>query len=511
MEKFEDAEIVIGIVGKIGIRSKRVRDIIEKQLVSLGYKMHHIKLTSHLKQTKFRKELNSSSTEKKYKTYINVCNKIRELTEDEGIFANIAVEKIREIRAIYSENNGPDNPIDRTAYLIDQIKRPEEALRLREIYKDQFVLISCHIDRSEALQNLSARIADDHPASPRKADWETAAAELIEQDQNEEGVVYGQRVREVFPLADLIIDSEDQELSESVVKRFFEALFGNFYISPTRDEFFQNLAYNVALTSCDTARQVGAAIEVNGDVVSTGFNEAPRSGGGTYWAEEGFDSRDIALGKDSNTIRKRQMVMEVVEELKKKNFLSKELLEQDITTIQGRLLDGKKALLKETYIMSTLEYGRSVHAEMSALSCAAKNGTRVALGTVHCTTFPCHNCAKHIVASGISRVVYLEPYPKSFVADLYPDSIAIDVLDEDEDRVAFQQFIGITPRRYRTLFEKSKLKDEHGFVRDWIAHTSSPMFSIDGAQSHYESEIIAQTILEGSLNKTKIKAIGMFR
>ncbi|MDN3612645.1 hypothetical protein QWZ16_23945 [Vibrio ostreicida] len=26
--------------------------------------------------------------------------------------------------------------------------------------------------------------------------------------------------------------------------------------------------------------------------------------------------------------------------------------------------------------------------------------------------FPCHNCAKHIVASGIKRVVYVEPYPK---------------------------------------------------------------------------------------------------
>ena len=61
------------------------------------------------------------------------------------------------------------------------------------------------------------------------------------------------------------------------------------------------------------------------------------------------------------------------------------------------------------------EYGRIVHAELGALAAAARSGLSVVDGTLYCTTFPCHNCAKHIVASGIVRVVYVEPYPKSRV------------------------------------------------------------------------------------------------
>ncbi len=59
------------------------------------------------------------------------------------------------------------------------------------------------------------------------------------------------------------------------------------------------------------------------------------------------------------------------------------------------------------------EYGRPVHAEMSALMSCAKNGISVDGATLYCSTFPCHNYAKHIISAGIKRIVYIEPYPKS--------------------------------------------------------------------------------------------------
>jgi deoxycytidylate deaminase len=69
------------------------------------------------------------------------------------------------------------------------------------------------------------------------------------------------------------------------------------------------------------------------------------------------------------------------------------------------------------------EFGRPVHAEMEAILSCARIGISPKMGTLYCTTFPCHNCAKHIVAAGIKRVVYVEPYPKSKAEKLHSDSL----------------------------------------------------------------------------------------
>jgi hypothetical protein len=70
---------------------------------------------------------------------------------------------------------------------------------------------------------------------------------------------------------------------------------------------------------------------------------------------------------------------------------------------------------------------------------------------MYVTTFPCHNCAKHIVAAGIERVIFVEPYPKSLATTLHDDSIAIDD-EEAKDKVRFLPFVGVAARRYFDLF-----------------------------------------------------------
>jgi tRNA(Arg) A34 adenosine deaminase TadA len=91
---------------------------------------------------------------------------------------------------------------------------------------------------------------------------------------------------------------------------------------------------------------------------------------------------------------------------------------------------------------------------MEAITAAARMGIQIDGTTLYTTTFPCHNCAKHIVASGIKRVVYIEPYPKSLALDLHSDSIALDEVEHEEvrDKVMFEPFVGIAPRRYEDLF-----------------------------------------------------------
>jgi tRNA(Arg) A34 adenosine deaminase TadA len=123
----------------------------------------------------------------------------------------------------------------------------------------------------------------------------------------------------------------------------------------------------------------------------------------------------------------------------------------------------QKKLLDKSQFMDALEYGRIIHAEMSALSDAARLGISVQDGTIYCTTFPCHMCAKHIVASGISKVVFLEPYPKSLTSDLHSDSVKIEGTSRGGygrfRSVEFSPFFGITPRRYREFFARNKRKD----------------------------------------------------
>jgi deoxycytidylate deaminase len=104
-------------------------------------------------------------------------------------------------------------------------------------------------------------------------------------------------------------------------------------------------------------------------------------------------------------------------------------------------------------MMEALEFGRIIHAEMGAISDAARLGHSTKQANVFCTTFPCHICAKHIISVGISKVYFLEPYPKSLAFDLHSDSLRVegDVTAEHEHypKVDFVHFSGIAPRRYR--------------------------------------------------------------
>lgn len=56
---------------------------------------------------------------------------------------------------------------------------------------------------------------------------------------------------------------------------------------------------------------------------------------------------------------------------------------------------------------------KAVHAETNAIYFAAKKGIPLEGATAYCTTSPCKNCARAIIQSGISRVVYLKSYRDS--------------------------------------------------------------------------------------------------
>lgn len=117
----------------------------------------------------------------------------------------------------------------------------------------------------------------------------------------------------------------------------------------------------------------------------------------------------------------------------------------------------KSALrVKFKEILDITEFGRAVHAEMDALLTCARTGVSLKGSILYVTTFPCHNCTRHIIAAGIQRVVYIEPYAKSRAEELHEDAIIVEEKVQDRKRhrnkVPFTHFVGVGPRRYFDLF-----------------------------------------------------------
>jgi cytidine deaminase len=209
----------------------------------------------------------------------------------------------------------------------------------------------------------------------------------------------------------------------------------------------------------------------SGEVISMGCNEVPKAGGGTYWEGDHRDSRDFVLGYDSSAKAKKEMLEDIFRRLKK-GWLDPQKAKLSVR----ELVRQSQSLMRDAHFMDVLEFGRIVHAEMSAICDAARLGRSVKDATLYSTTFPCHICARHIVASGIRRVVYMEPYSKSLATDLYGDSIQIGRFEElPHSLVTFEQFVGIGPERYAEIFSKGKRKDDQGAALKWDPDEAKPI------------------------------------
>lgn len=233
-------------------------------------------------------------------------------------------------------------------------------------------------------------------------------------------------------------------------------------------------AQAAATRSTDLSRQVGAAIAtVEGDIVAVGCNEVPRAGGGAYWEGDEPDARDFRLGRDGNQDQRERALREIYHVLERRKTLS--------ANARKAGLDAFLTSMEDTRVDGLIEFSRSVHAEMAALLDAARRGVSVRGAVLYTSTFPCHNCAKHIVAAGISRVVFIEPYPKSLAEQLHGDSLAVDEPSARRGVVNFEHFVGVAPTNYFPLFRaRGKRKDGEGlplrFSHERIAPKLDMMF-----------------------------------
>jgi deoxycytidylate deaminase len=151
-----------------------------------------------------------------------------------------------------------------------------------------------------------------------------------------------------------------------------------------------------------------------------------------------------------------------------------------------------KEVLIGTGVENLTEFSRSIHAEMEAILAVAREGRHSLVGaTLYTTTYPCHNCARHIVAAGITNAVYIQPYKKSLAIALHGDAITEDVTDHS--RVIFRQYDGVAPRNYHKLFRPSSPRKKDGKVLNKKPAELVPIFQmpLDGPVE-YEAKVIAE-------------------
>jgi deoxycytidylate deaminase len=459
-------ELFFGFVAPIGASCSATVNEFRTYLLAQGYRVIEIKVTDVFDVAKNyippAPPLAKRPSFDRFTTYIAYGNLLREKFGN-NCLALAAVRRVMSKRIKLIK----DDRFCRTAFLIHQFKRKEEVDLFRSIYGPLFFQVSIYSRRGARVDFLSRDFANtDSSSGPNK--YRSLAEELITKDENEVENLHGQRVAKIFHDADFIINLDSSVPIKSQVNRFCELIFSANNVSPTRQEYGLFLAKAAALRTLDLSRQVGAAIlSSTGELLALGSNEVPKALGGAYWGNEEFDDRDFVHGEDSNDIRKRQILGELL-----RIIAPSERLEEIL----------KKPEVKDSQFMDALEYGRVVHAEMCAICDAGRVGHKLKGATLYCTTFPCHMCAKHIVAVGIERVVFLEPYPKSLAYDLHSDSIQIEGGDRGRynsfPSVSFEHFCGVTPRRFREIFERGRRKNDDGAFEPYIKGIKKPIISI---------------------------------
>lgn len=490
LQQSDGPELIFGLVAPIGVDLDLVSDVLSDALSEMDYSAHVVRLTKLMREIKVGLPLDSDTYIKSFKQRIEYANEIRDIFGDEALAA-LAISAIRSFRNEERSDQAPDKseeaeevpneevPLSKQAYIIRQFKRPEEIALLRSVYGRQFILVSAYAPEEYRRRRIEAAERKSRGGVISSVDAHKEAYEIVAVDAKEDSDKHGQNVRDAFPLGDVFIDTTTKSVCEDTVRRFVKLLFGNNEITPTRDEYGMYVAKSASLRSSDLSRQIGAAIcRPSGEVLTLGCNEVPKFGGGTYWTGDKGDGRDFVRGFDANDRHKLEVLSDLVSRLKDGNHLAPSLEEnKSAESIAQTLLkdDGARGVAASR-LMDIIEFGRIIHAEMTAITDAARLGVSVAGATLLCTTFPCHLCAKHIVASGISRVVFLEPYPKSYASDLHDDSISVGT--RIEGRVVFEPFIGVSPYRYRDLFEKGKRKYSGGSAQEWNKDAKRPMIEV---------------------------------
>ncbi len=445
--------LFFAMVGSVGSGVTTTANVLRETLVrDYGYTVTILRMSEFIETSHLGRErgLSNLEPEQKVDAYQTCGNDLRKKYGDDFLAR----------RAIHAANAHPTSQ-PRHAYIFDSFKHPSEIATLKRCYEERLLTFTVFCPsrvRKERLTNkgISSRTIDS----------------IFERDEYELDT-HGQKVRDTAYLSDFFIrNASDNTVSvEVTIRRYLEIIFGVKIHSPTNDESGMAKAFGAAANSACMSRQVGASVyDRDGKLLATGCNDVPKFGGGIY-------SETADLSKDHrcynwkekvchNDFEKSDIYKDLVNALFPKKAFGKDYSELKDSIIER---------IKSTRVRDLIEFSRSVHAEMDALVSVSRHGTGSTIGgTLYSKTFPCHNCARHIVASGITKVIFVEPYPKSLALKLHSDSITVRD-DDAASHVFFVQYEGVSPRVFSRFFAVESSRKQGGRVIQATPATTRPI------------------------------------
>jgi dCMP deaminase len=154
---------------------------------------------------------------------------------------------------------------------------------------------------------------------------------------------------------------------------------------PSWDEYFVEIATQVATRSTCLRRSVGAVVVRDKRILSTGYNGAPRG---------------LAHCEETGCIRQRLGIP-----------------------------SGQRQ-----------EVCRGLHAEQNAIIQAALHGVSIEGATIYVTHQPCITCAKMIINAGIGRVVSRSAYPDPLARQMLEEAgVELEMWDVTESSGKLQE------------------------------------------------------------------------
>ena len=444
-------EIVIALCGPLGTPLHRVSGILKNLLT----KMHNYEHVEEIRLSDFIREFGKPKDSASIQCLIDAGNDMRN-NSGNSVLVQLAIQKIATARmskiikgaesdqSFTTKQDGvvTPSPVVRYCHIIDSIKNVDELNLLRLVYGKLLHVISVYSPLDLRISDLEKKLSD-----------KSEVFKLIDRDSGEE-IKNGQSVRRVFPQADFFLrvnDGTDDQIREKL-NRYLDLLLGTKIITPTTDERAMYAAHSAARNSACLSRQVGAAItDEAGEVISVGWNDVPRAFGGLYdvfgrpgeanyvdhrcWNKDG--------GKCFNDEEKTEI----------STRLTRALINEGIVDA-SKEKEIENRLRRSSELSGLIEFSRAVHAEMHAiLNAGHSGGGRIQGGRLYVTTYPCHSCARHIIAAGITEVRFIEPYRKSLATRLHDD--AITESESNRDKVRIVPFDGVSPARFLDLFSES--------------------------------------------------------
>jgi deoxycytidylate deaminase len=397
--------------------------------------------------------------EKNYKRF-KLSDVIRRKADERGL-KNPTTQELQDIGNDLRQKHGNDFLVReifkeinergiRDRIIVDSIRNTAEVYALRKYVN--FYLIAVYAPREIREKRLTDKYKDRRE-------------QFIKDDErdSEETYEYGQQVRSCVYLSDILIINDHDFYPNSKFEKEFYGKKIDYYINatenpgsvhPTATETIMTLAYTQSMRSWCLKRKVGAVITTKDDkVITTGYNEVPDNA--NFCKDEyGMCFRDkirLEFIRKISFCPKCGRRIEINYECPKCGQKMKEFdlkcirsscrIDLDIPIVCPN--DNCCFDVRGEFKMKELGRCRALHAEETAIISLPRIGGGVSLkgAKIYTTTFPCNLCSNKIVNTGISGVVYVEPYPDLNSSKILQDNeVIIDLFEGVKSRAYFKLF-----------------------------------------------------------------------